>query len=79
MKTIIKTVLLVFAVALSLSVPSGTANAGAGVCLREYQACIAAGYDVYTCEAAYWDCRGIPPPARVAGGANVVGTPREDI
>lgn len=79
MKTLIKTVLLVVSVAVSLSVPSGTANAGAGVCWREYQACIAAGYDVSTCEAAYWDCRGIPPPVRVAGGANAVGTPRDDI
>lgn len=79
MKTMIKTVLLVVAVALSLSVPSGTANAGAGVCFREYQACIAAGYDIITCEAAYWECRGLPPPARVAGGAGVVGILKESI
>lgn len=79
MKIMIKTVLLVVAVALSLSVPSGTANAGAGVCFREYQACIAAGYDIVTCEAAYWECRGAPPPARVAGGAGVAGFLKADV
>lgn len=67
MSTILKTGLLVTAVALIFSMPSGKANAGAGVCFREYQACIAAGYDIAECEAGYWYCRGMTPPVRNAG------------
>lgn len=72
MKTILKTCLLVAAVALTFSMPSGKANAGAGVCFREYQACIAAGYDIVECEAAYWYCRGMTPPLRSVGSVNPV-------
>lgn len=72
MKTMLKTGLLVAAVALIFSMPSGKANAGAGVCFREYQACIAAGYDMFECEAAYWDCRGMIPPVRVVASVNPV-------
>ncbi|MBN8213422.1 MAG: hypothetical protein J0M09_10925 [Xanthomonadales bacterium] len=70
MKTMLKTGLLVAAVALTFSMPSGTANAGAGVCFRAYQACIAAGNDIAVCEAEYWDCRGMSPPVRIVGNVN---------
>ncbi|MFZ2752630.1 MAG: hypothetical protein WAZ48_04190 [Lysobacteraceae bacterium] len=70
MKTMLKTGLLVAAVALTFSMSSGTANAGAGVCFREYQDCIAAGYDMIECEDAYWYCRGMSPPVRIVGDVN---------
>lgn len=56
MNTMLKTSAIAATMAMLFSLPSGNANAGAGVCMQEYRACIAAGFDPIDCENGYWYC-----------------------
>lgn len=66
MKTTLKTGIFSAVLALLVSMPSGNANAGAGVCWRQYLDCIAAGIDETQCETGYYICRYGYIPAKPA-------------
>lgn len=56
MKTILKSGLAAAAIAMLFSFPASNVSAGAGACLREYRACVAAGYPEIECENGYYYC-----------------------
>jgi hypothetical protein len=56
MNTMLKSSAIAATMAMLFSLPCGNANAGAGVCMQEYRACIAAGYPEFDCENGYCYC-----------------------
>jgi hypothetical protein len=68
MNTLLKTGALVLSIAALFALPSGTASASSHwYCYQQYQDCIAAGVDYWTCEVDYYACRGMLIPVKAPG------------
>lgn len=72
MNTMLKTSALVISVAALFALPSGKASASSHwYCYQQYQDCIAAGVDYWSCEVEYYSCRGMQIPVKAPGTAGV--------
>lgn len=75
MHRVLKTSTLVISIAVLFAMPSGKAGASSHwYCSQQYQDCIAAGVDYWTCEAEYYACRGMQIPVKApATTGNTIG------